>query len=405
MPATVGRPFYGWIIVAACLLVTTFTYGLQYSFGVFLKPLQEDFEWTRAMTSWVPALYMLFICLFGLVAGWFTDRYGPRAIVGIGGFFIGLGLVLTSRLSAPWQIYIYYSFLVGLGTGCAGPPVFTTVSRWFLERRGLALGIVTAGIALGTIIMAPLARYLISAYSWRTSFLVIGFAASAIVAAALFLKKQPREALLQGITHEQTKRNPSPELKGLTLAQALRTSTLWLLILLHTLAYIGLLMIMYHLVAHAEDIGIPEMTAATLLSVTASVSLAGRISGGISSDRVGRKPVFIFCLLLQGAMMLWLMKATSVWMLYLFAAIWGFGYGGWAPLMPALTAELFGLRQMGSILGMVSISFGIGGIAGPAIAGHIFTATGSYSTAWLTGAVAMFLAAMIIPFLKAPRMG
>ena len=102
--------------------------------------------------------------------------------------------------------------------------------------------------------------------------------------------------------------------------------------------------------------------------------------------------------------MLWLIKATSVWMLYLFAAIWGFGYGGWAPLMPALTAELFGLRQMGSILGMVSVSFGIGGIAGPAIAGYIFTATSSYSTAWLIGAVGMFLAAMILPLLKAPRM-
>jgi MFS family permease len=147
------------------------------------------------------------------------------------------------------------------------------------------------------------------------------------------------------------------------------------------------------------------MTAATLLSVIAGVSLAGRIAGGISSDRVGTKPVFIFCLLLQGAMMLWLMKATSVWMLYLFAAIWGFGYGGWAPLMTALTAELFGLRRMGSILGMVSVSFGIGGIAGPAIAGYISTATGSYSTAWLIGAIGMFLAAMIIPLLKTPKMG
>ena len=92
------RLYYGWIILAACFLITTFVYGLQYSLGVFLRPLQEDFEWTRAMVTWVPALFMLFICLFGLLAGWFTDRYGPRTMVIMAGFFIGRG---TEELLFP----------------------------------------------------------------------------------------------------------------------------------------------------------------------------------------------------------------------------------------------------------------------------------------------------------------
>lgn len=401
MFAELKRPYYGWVIVAACFLITTFVYGLLYTLGVFLRPLQEEFEWTRAMVTWVPALYMLFTCLFGLLAGWFTDRYGPRTIVIVAGFFTGLGLVLTSRLTASWQVYVYYSFMVGAGTGCAGPPVFTTVSRWFTERRGLALGIVTAGIGLGTVIMAPVARWLISEYGWRTSCLRIGFAASVIIAAGLFLQKEAPQDSLQAV--DRASHRPPPTPQGLTLAQALRTDALWLMIVLHTFAYIGLLMVMYHLVAHAEDIGIAEMTAAGFLSVIGGASLLGRVAGGLSCDRLGAKPVFVFSLLLQAAMMVWLIKATSVWMFYVFAALWGFGYGGWAPVMPALTGELFGLRHMGSILGVVSISFGIGGIAGPMIAGHIFTATGSYNTAWMIGAIAMFLAAMLIPFLRQPK--
>ncbi|TET88019.1 MAG: MFS transporter [Dehalococcoidia bacterium] len=401
------RPHYGWIILAASFLIALLTYGVQYSFGVFLTELEEEFQWTRAMISWVPGLHVSFMCVFGLFAGWFTDRYGPRVIVGIGGFFTGLGLVLTSQVSAPWQLYVYYSFMVGLGIGfCAGPPIFTTVSKWFVERRGLALGIVASGIGLGTIVMAPVARYLISAYSWQTSYLVIGFATWVIIVAALLLKKQPEDiGVLPNGGGSQTRHNPPPELKGLTLSQALRTRALWLLIILFIFAFAGLLMVMYHLVAHAEDIGIPEMTAATFLSVIGATSIPGRILVGSASDKIGRKPVLIFCLLLQAVMMLWLIKSTSVWMFYLFAVIWGFGYGGWAPLMPAITAELFGLRHMGSILGLVAFSFGIGGAAGPALAGHIYTATDSYSTAWLIGAVGMFLAAMIIPLLKVPRTG
>lgn len=407
MPAALRRPYYyGWTIVAACFVVTTFAYGVQYSFfGVFLNPLKEDFEWTPATIAWVPSLFMFFICVFGLFAGWFTDRFGPRLIVGIGGFFIGLGLVLTSLLTAPWQIYVYYSLMVGFGTGCVGPPIFTTVSRWFVERRGLALGIVATGIGLGTIIIAPAARWLISEYDddWRFPCRVIGFAAWAIIAAALLLKKEPGEAPPHGRTNDQTRDTSPGAMEGLTLAQAVRTNTLWLLILLHIFAFTGLLMVMYHVVAYAQDMGIAKMTAATLLSVIGGVGIAGRIGGGIASDRLGRKPIFIFALLVQGAMMLWLWKSTSVGTFYVFAAIWGLGYGAWAPLMPALTAELFGLRHMGSILGLVSASFGIGGILGPAIAGNTYTDTDSYSTAFLIGGVVMFLGAMIIPFLKPPK--
>ena len=406
MTTILGRSvFYGWVIVAVSFVIILLTYGVQFSFGVFLDPLQKELGWTRAAISLVPGLFIFTQCIFGLIAGWFTDRYGPRVIVSIGGFFVGLGLVLTSRISAPWELYAYYSFMVGFGVGCCGNPIFTTVSRWFLSRRGLALGITAAAVGLGTMIMAPVAQSLIDKYGPTTPYLIIGCVAWLIVVAALWLKKQPEDTgeLPYGATHDEITSISSVQLRGLTLPQALRTRTLWLLSFMLILANISLMMIIYHLVTYAKDTGISEMTAATLLSVAGGTNILGKILVGMASDKYGRKPLFIFCFLLQAIMIIWLIKSTSTWMFYMFAIFWGLGYGGWMPLMPAITGELFGLRNMGSIMGMAGISLGIGGTIGPVLAGYIVDSTGSYSIALLAGALAMFLAAAVVPLLKKPE--
>jgi len=406
LSASRPRIYYGWIIVPACTLIVAFIYGVQYSLGVFLDTLQEDFQWSSFMISWVPGLFMFFICVFGLFAGWFSDRYSPRVIVAVGGFFTGLGLVLTSYLTTPWHIFIYYSFIVGFGVGCCGPPIFSTVSRWIVEHRGLALGIVTAGIAIGTMIMSPLSGSLIDHYDdWRVPCRFIGYAAWVIVAAALLLRKQPETASGQADS-EGVGTTLSVEPGAFTLRQALQTPALWLLIVLHTLAFTGLLMVMYHVVAYAKQTVMTEdvARAATLLTVISGASIGGRLAGGLLSDRIGRKPVFALCVLLQGVTMIWMARSASVGALYAAAALWGVGYGGWGPLMAALTAELFGLRYMGSILGVVSLSYGLGGVIGPAIAGSAHTEADSYSTAFLIGGVIMFAAAVIVPFLKRPRL-
>jgi len=405
MTTVLGRGvFYGWIIVAVSFVITFLTYGVQFSFGVFLDPLQKEFGWTRAAISLVPGLFILSQCIFGLVAGWYTDRYSPRIIVGIGGFFVGLGLVLTSRISAPWELYIYYSLMVGFGVGCCGTPIFTTVSRWFLSRRGLALGITATAVGLGTMIMAPIAQSLISAYGPKTPYLILGCFSLTMVVAALWLKRQPEDMgeLPYGATNDQLSSIPSIQPRELTLSQALRTGTLWLLFLMLILANMSLMMILYHLVTYAKETGIPEMTAATLLSVAGGTNILGKIVVGIASDKYGRKPLFVICFLIQAAMIIWLIKSTSSWMFYVFATIWGLGYGGWMPLMPAIVGDLFGLRHMGSVLGVAGLSLGVGGTIGPIMAGYIVDSTGCYSPALLAGSLAMFMAAAIVPLLKTP---
>ncbi len=397
--------YYGWVILAACVVISLLTTGVQTSFGVFLKPLQDDFGWTRAAVSLVPSINLLVTCLCFPVAGWLSDTHGPRAVVVAGGLFSALGMALASRLGAPWQLYVYYSVMVGIGVACASTPATATVTRWFERRRGLALGIVQTGTALGTMTLAPLAAYLVSAHGWRTSYVVISLLTCLVVAAALWLRKQPPAGLPPNERAAGTREagaGPSEE-GGLSLGEALRTRAFWLMFLMYTLGFGTLMMNMGHLVARVEDAGISEGTAAACLSAVGAGNIVGFIGGGMAADRLGRKPVMAVTLVVQAALLVWLINASSAWMFLTFAVLWGVTVGGWAPLMPTVAGELFGLRRIGSIVGAVSMSYGVGGAIGLYGAGYVFTATDSYTIAYAAGAAALLVSAAIVLVLKPPK--
>jgi MFS transporter, OFA family, oxalate/formate antiporter len=399
------RLYYGWVILAASVVITLLSTGIQASFGVFLKPLQDDFGWTRAAVSLVPSINLLVTCLCFPVAGWLSDTRGPRAVVVAGGLFSALGMALASRLGAPWQLYVYYSVMVGIGVAFASTPATATVTRWFERRRGLALGIVQTGTALGTMTLAPLAGYLITAHGWRTAYVVISLLTCLVVIAALWLRKQPpaglpanERAAGSGETGEA-----SVEGNGRSLSEALRTRAFWLLFLVFALSYGTLVMTTGHLVARVEDAGIAEATAASCLTALGAGNIVGFIAGGVLSDRLGRKPVMAVSLVVQAALLVWLINASSAWMFLAFSALWGVTVGGWAPLMPTVAGELFGLRRIGSIVGAVSMTYGVGGAVGLYGAGYVFTATDSYTAAYAAGVGALLLSAAVVPLLKPPR--
>ncbi len=406
-----GRLFYGWIIVAACFFIATITFGAAFSFGVFLNPFRESFGWTSAAVSGAYSLCLLVYTSFGIVAGWGTDKYGPKKTAILGGLLLGLGLLLTSRVNSLWQLYTSYA-LIGIGISPAYAPLMTTVSRWFVKRRGLALGIISAGIGAGPLIMAPLASYLISTSGWRSAFLVMAATAGLIVIAAFLLKRSPEEIgefangeMYHGSTPEpKTKVSKvTPELSEFSFREAIGTRAFWLLGSMNLTVGIGLLIVITHIVAYSESQGISPITAATVLSIISGASIAGRVIMGMASDSIGRKKVFIICVSIEGLMLLWLIVASSVWTLFLFAAVFGFCFGGHAPQFPALTGETLGLGHMGTILGAVAFFWGAGGALGSILAGYIFDTTGSYTSAFVIGAAAMFLTAAITLFLKSPE--
>jgi len=400
--------FYGWIIVSACFLVVTITHGTVYSFGVFLIPLRKSFDCTSAAISGAYSLCMFLYAGFGIFVGWGVDRYGPKTTTMVGGFLLGLGLLLTSQVNALWQLYVTYG-LIGMGMSSGYAPLLSTVSRWFVQRRGLALGIMTTGVGVGPLIIAPLASYLVSTYGWRLSYLVIGCFAVFIIAAAWLLKKSPEEigifpddaAYDPNVPEPKTQANKGrPECSVFSLEEALSTKAFWLLSSIALMVGTGLQMVLAHVVAYGEGKGMSSISAATVLSTISGASVAGRITMGMISDWIGRRKTLAICVFTEGIMILWLTGSSSAWMLFLFGAIFGFCYGGHTPQFPALTAEILGLGHMGAILGAILVFWGAGAALGPVLAGHVLDVTGSYSSAFLMGAVAMFVAGTLTFLLR-----
>ena len=150
---------------------------MRFSFGVFFKSIEAEFDWSRAATSGVFSAYMVVSSVVVIAAGWAVDRYGPRIIILLMGLFTGLSLLLTSQISSPWQLFITYSLLLSIGTGAMHVVLTSTASRWFEKKRGFALGIASSGAGLGMVIMSPFAAYLISGFGWRMAYIVMGLIA------------------------------------------------------------------------------------------------------------------------------------------------------------------------------------------------------------------------------------
>jgi len=162
-------------------------------------------------------------------------------------------------------------------------------------------------------------------------------------------------------------------------------------------------MVMTHIVRHATDLGFASMQAGSVLALLGGVMILGRVIGGRASDSIGRKKAAMICALLGAAAMLWLINASNLWMLYLFAIIFGFSHGGMGPPMAACIGEIFGMRHIGAIMGVIEIGWTTGAALGPALAGYIFDISGNYVFAFLSGMAAMLIAAILIFLIKLPK--
>jgi len=407
--------FYGWIVVAAAFCVALVAYGAQYSFGIFFKPLSADFGWSRVLVSGAVSLFMFLRGALAILTGWATDKYGPRKTVAAGGFILGLGLVLTSQISAAWQLYLFYGLMVGFGLSIAFAPLVATASRWFISKRGLAIGIVVAGTGMGTVVMSPLARYLISVYEWRLSYIIIGLLAwLVVIPAALFLRRSPEEKGLLPLSKDTVadKGNSSvvtkgdslaPEKGGFSLRQAMKTRGFWLLLAIIIFWSICVQMIMIHIYPHVTDLGIPEVVAANFLLAIGLFSIIGRLVMGAISDRLGGRLTLAICLIVQALAMFWLLAAADIWTFYLFAAVFGFAYGGCVPQLPVIAGELFRLRSIGGIVGVQMFGVAIGGAIGPLLGGYVFDVTGSYYIAFLVSGISTILALVLLTLIRASK--
>jgi len=402
--------FYGWVIVAAGCVILLVEWGCLYSYGVFLTELCADFGWTRTMVSGAYSLYFLWHGIIYFVAGTFTDRYGPRLMLMISILILGSGYALMSTIDSPWQLYMFYGIIIGTGMSFGFLPVISTVSRWFVKRRGTALGLTVAGVGIGTLVLAPFAQFLIFEFDWRTSYLILAglVVVIALPVSRLMIREPSEKGLLPyGMRELETESkhndNSPSSVVDFSLKQAIKTRQFWLLSVMYACLVLAVQMVMVHLKAYATDFNVAEMTAATALGLVGGASIGGRIVMGSLSDRIGRKASFLIAYFLMAIIMLWLLKARQPWEFYLFSTIFGFGYGACVPLFPAVIADWFGTRFHGSIFGTLSVAAGVGGTLGPLLAGYSFDITASYNIAIMIGAAVLFLALACTFVMRTPH--
>ena len=396
--------FYGYFIVLAGFLGLMILYGTQYSFGVFFKPMLAEFGWSRALTSGAYSINEVLQAFTAIMAGRLSDRFGPRIVVTASGIFLGLGYLLMSQIGAVWQIYLFYGVLMSMGSG-TWVPFQSTAARWFVKRRGLMSGIISSGIGAGMLIMPLLANQLISKYSWRTSYFVIGLIALVVtVSVAQLLKRDPgRMGLVAYGAGPAAIEGQDSGTRGFSLGEAVRTRQFWIVFTVLFSANFCTQTVIVHIVPHATDIGISAATAATILSLLGVCSIASKIGIGSAVDRLGGKLIVVGVGTLMAVAFLWVLSASQLWALYLFAIIFALGYGGFSAVQSPIIAELFGLKAHGSILGMVLIGNFVGGAIAPLLAGRIFDLSGSYNWAFVVCILVSVIALAAALLLKPTR--
>jgi len=400
---TEPRFFYGYIVVVVAFFIMVVTWAVYYSFGVFFKPLLNEFGWTHAVISGAFSLSMTIYGVLGIVVGVLNDRFGPRVVLTLCGVLLGLGYLLMSQLSALWQMYLFYGLIVGTGMSGVWVPQLSTVARWFVGRRTLMTGIVLAGVSIGQLIGPPVSTRLIAVYDWRPSYIMLGSVAFLLVVLfAQFMRRDPTQMGQLPYGADKGKQvELTSDTRAFSLREAAYTVQFWVAFGIFFCFGFGVFAIVVHIVPHAIELGIPATSAATILSCRGGMGLVGNYVLGSIADRIGNRQIFIVGFIMILAALLWLVPAKELWMLYLFAIIFGFASGGMAASESPLAAWLFGLTSHGLIYGVVHLGFTAGAAVGPVLTGYIFDLTGSYKWAFLLCA-AFAIAGIVLAALLHP---
>jgi MFS family permease len=410
-----------WALLAAAMVIVGVAMGALFSLGVFLAPIQTATGWSRADISAVALLAWVTLGIGSFFWGALSDRTGPRIVIVVGGLCLGLGLVLASRVGALWQFTLAYGVLVGLAVGAFYAPLTSMMSKTFTTNRGLAIGLVSAGAGLGNFAVAPLVRWLITQYDWRTAMLLLGdLAWLTTIPLALAFGETPagRRRSLRSLASDggaPAPRDPAADTastaavaeasgRDLALADIARHPQFWLIALTHFACCTAHSGPIFHMVANATDHGVGMMTAAVVFGLAGLASIVGRIATGLIADRLGSRRTLIAVLALQAPAILLYVVVRETAGFYVLGLVFGVSYGGVMPLYALLTREYFGQRAMGGAYGAIymlqAIGMGLGAFGG----GWLYDRLGGYGWAFAAAATIGALAVLLALPLRTPRL-
>lgn len=358
------------------------------AYGVFLPVLSEALGWSRGAISTALSINLLVGGLAGFGIGALADRYGPRVMLVVTVVLAGGAFALVSMVGALWQLYLFVGVLGGVGTSSFYLLSATTIARWFKERRGLALSLVLVGFNLGYVSAGPLAAWLIAEFGWRAAYAALGGGAGLIALLGAVSVRMPHRA--ESVAAFRRDHASVPD--GLSLGQALLDPRQWCLNVSWLLQGGLVFMVTVHIVPFARDQGLSLAGASLALTTYGAGAFAGRLVGGVVSDRLGTLATIragFLAMTLATVVLVWV--PSRVAMLASMAAF-GAGFAAADTMVAKVIPDVFGLRAIGAIMGVLNFGWRLGAALGPAAAGFLFDRTGSYTVAFGVAPLGVLLA-------------
>ncbi len=384
-PASVVDSGRAWVAALGVAVANGIAFGTAYTFGTFFDAMAEEFDADRSSTALIFALTLLLFFGFGIVSGPLSDRIGPIPLLFAGAVLFVVGLFLTSIVDRLWLGYLTYSIGVGLGGGCFVAPLTGTAGSLFVKWRGAALGLVATGNGLGTLFLIPFSESLISSQGWRTAYRglaivgLVGFTFALLTVIRQPARPSPAEG--EAVSTSSTRGYFAEPVFRRLFASALLMS-------------IGLFSAFAFIVPFATDNGVEPSTAALVMSVIGLASIIGRLALTSLAAPLGGVRLYQLMLVCQPvAYLVWLSAGGSVPTLIVFAVLLGTTYGGFVAISPEVAITLFGLADVGRLMGLLFLSFGIGGLIGPPVAGLIAESSGQ--SAVIVGIIVVVLAGLV----------
>ncbi len=395
-----GRFFFGWFVLLGSVLIVTVSLSTRYSFSLFYPQILSEFGWSRAGTAGALSLSLIVFGISSPTVGVLVDKFGPRRILIAGLFILTMGLVLMSVIQNMWLFYIAFGLVTAIGINALGFVVHTSyLSQWFIQRRGLAMGILFSSVGAASLLAGGY-QYFIDSFGWRPSYLCIGLINIGIVLPCIgfLIRRSPEHmGLLPDGTVVASRHRPNrlSQLKmevidknwantDWTLKLAFRTQRFWTMFI----AFVGSGVVLNLMIAHQSmyslDIGSTPLLAASVLSLTGGMTIAGSIANFVS-DRIGREVTYTIGAIGSVLALIFILYAAegTFGFLYVYAVLWGLFFGVIPPVILSGSADAFIGKHLGSINGFLIMAYGIGGSIGPWLGGYVHDISGSYRPAFI----------------------
>ncbi|MDA1128253.1 MAG: MFS transporter [Chloroflexi bacterium] len=395
---------YAWIVIAIAAFMHMAGGSIRQAFGVLIVPLEEEMGWNPATITLAYALASITGALLAPLSGICTDIYGARKVILVGIATFAIGAVMTGVVSAVWHLWISYGLFLGVAQACFNVPIITTASYWFRTHLGYGVGFLQASHGLGPAIMAILVSVLITGASWKIAFWSVGIIGGLIMLLLMaFFRNRPSDLGIRpfgALESEGPMKDRDPARERLRV-KAFRnsmqsTSTFWKLVSIHFLGCVSHSIVIIYVIPIAVLAGMEEVAAAGVLSTLALVSVSTRFLTPVISDYIGARGTMATAFIWQGLPVLMLFWAHDPWQFYLFAVIFGIGYGGEGSAFPVINRQYFGRGPMGSSFGWQAFGAGSGMAMGAWAGGALFWLFDSYAATILVSTATSVVGAIVI---------